>query len=74
MSGGVHGATDANLSHEHVVHGDETGVQGRFESNVGRIVSAVFKAMDVPITLAKVTIRLARGEGRRQRTHATYPW
>lgn len=41
---------DAHLSHEHVVCGDETGVQGRFESNVGQIVSAVFKAMNQPIT------------------------
>lgn len=62
VSGGVRWATDANLSHEHVVRGDETGVQGRLESNVGRIVSAVFKAMNVPITLAKVTIRLAKGQ------------
>ncbi|RWQ95527.1 hypothetical protein C8Q69DRAFT_444433 [Paecilomyces variotii] len=62
--------SDANLSHEHVVHGDETGVQGRFESNVGRIVSAVFKAMNVPITLGdyKASQR-AKGEGKEHMQH-----
>ena len=36
----------ANLKHEHVYCGDETGVQGRWQANVGAAVSAAFKACD----------------------------
>ncbi|KAN0075730.1 hypothetical protein V8E54_007000, partial [Elaphomyces granulatus] len=34
----------AHLSHEHVVCGDETGVQGRFQANIDQVISAVFQA------------------------------
>lgn len=34
----------AYLSNEHVVCGDETGVQGRFQNNVGQVISAALRA------------------------------
>lgn len=39
------------LAKEHVVVGDETGVQGRFEQHLGQVLSAVLNAGGKPVKL-----------------------
>jgi hypothetical protein len=52
----------AYLSHEHVVCGDETGVQGRFQNNVGQVLSAAFRAAGQPLVFGdyKASPRVTR--------------
>ncbi|KAL1984233.1 hypothetical protein VTN96DRAFT_9367 [Rasamsonia emersonii] len=42
---------DAYLSHEHVVWGDETGVQGRFRNNAGQVYRQFSEQLDNRLAL-----------------------
>lgn len=44
-------SADWYLATEHLVVGDETGVQGRFEQHVGQVLSAILKAGEKDIRL-----------------------